>query len=309
MYPLLKDTVKRIFVIYSLMTLACFVCLILSGLNWVNALCYSFSTVSTGGFTTSASGLIPYGSLTQYIIMFFMFISGVSFFLIVQFFQGKLRLVVVNEQLRYYVLLILVVSLCFAGYLTYGSDMSWADRIRTSLFSSVSMVSSTGYNINVRPLGVFVNTCLILLMFIGGCSASSASGLKVIRVIILFRYARTALVKIFHPHAVVPVRYNGKSVLNEDVRSVFGFFFLYLVIFIAGIFVLSCMGNDLSSSMTMTIANLGNIGPVTGHYMSGFSYSGLSSVARAVLILLMLLGRLEIYTFISLFSKSLYKRR
>ncbi|MBP3253226.1 MAG: TrkH family potassium uptake protein [Bacteroidales bacterium] len=309
-YPRIGTTVRRILLIYCSLTLLCFLLLYSGSMNVCEALCHAFSTVSTGGFSTSANSLADFDSYSQWVVMCFMFLSGISFFLIVYLFQGRFKLVFNNEQLKYYVLLIVTVSICFVVYWSLRWEpATWAEKIKDSLFYSVSIVSSTGYNPSLKTPGVFVSACLLILMFVGGCSASSASGVKVIRVLILFRYAGTALTKIFHPNAIVPVRYNKKSVSDEDLRAVFGFFFLYLAVFMVGIFALCCAGNGFSSSMVMSAANLGNIGPMALQYTGSVSCSSISEVSRLILIILMLLGRLEIYTFVAVFSKSLYKTR
>ena len=152
-------------------------------------------------------------------------------------------------------------------------------------------------------MGEFVTACLMLLMFIGGCSASSSTGLKIIRVLILFRFSRTAATKIFHPRAVVPIRYNKRMVALEDIRRIFGFFFLYMIVFVFGVFFLCVGGNELSSSIAMSAANLGNIGPAVGEYASSIDYALLNIFSQGVLVVLMLLGRLEIYSFLVIFFR------
>lgn len=307
-FPHLHDTVDTIFVVYSTITVACLAALYFQGMSWVDSLCYAFSTISTGGFVTNSGNIGAYSPSIQWTIICFMFLSGISFFLFVRFFKGKFRSVFSNEQLKYYTIIILFVSLCFVLYWSLSSDMGLADKIRSSIFYSVSIVSSTGYDLRLSSPGEFVMCCLLLLMFIGGCSASSSTGLKIIRVILLFRFARTALTRIFHPHAVVPVMYNKKAVEEQEIERVFGFFFLYLLTFLIGVFVLCCLNNDFSLSIYLSAANLGNIGPIVGNYTAQFAYSGLNTASQMFLILLMLMGRLEIYSFLVIFLKGLRKK-
>jgi trk system potassium uptake protein len=307
-FPHLHDTVDTIFVVYFTITVACLAALYFQGMSWVDSLCYAFSTISTGGFVTNSGNIGAYSPSIQWTIICFMFLSGISFFLFVRFFKGKFRSVFSNEQLRYYTIIILFVSLCFVLYWSLSSDMGLVDKIRSSIFYSVSIVSSTGYDLRLSSPGEFVMCCLLLLMFIGGCSASSSTGLKIIRVILLFRFARTALTRIFHPHAVVPVMYNKKAVEDQEIERVFGFFFLYLLTFLIGVFVLCCLNNDFSLSIYLSAANLGNIGPIVGNYTAQFAYSGLNTASQMFLILLMLMGRLEIYSFLVIFLKGLRKK-
>ncbi len=307
-FPHLHDTVNTIFIVYFSITVACLGALYFQGMSWVDSLCYAFSTISTGGFVTNSGNIGIYSPAIQWTIICFMFLSGISFFLFVRFFKGKFKTVFSNEQLKYYTIIILFVSLCFVFYWSLVADMNLLDKIRSSLFYSVSIVSTTGYDLRLYSPGEFVLSCLLLLMFIGGCSASSSTGLKIIRVILLFRFARTALTKIFHPHAVVPVIYNKKAVEDKEIERVFGFFFLYLLTFLIGVFILCCLNNDFSLSIYLSAANLGNIGPIVGNYTTQFAYSDLNTLSQMFLILLMLMGRLEIYSFLVIFLKGFHTR-
>lgn len=308
LYPHLRDTVKRILYIYMFFTLACFLCLYLTGVNVVSSMCYALSTVSTGGFTLTKGGVSDLGDKAQYIIALFMFLGGVSFFLILRLIKGRFRLVVKDEQFRLYVFLIVCSTLLFILNWSLNNDLSVQQRIKDGLFYACSITSSTGYDIHTQNIGMFVLAVMVCLMFIGGCSASSATGLKVIRVVMLLKYTKVSLVRIFHPRAIIPVRYNGKAVLDEDIRRVFGFFFLYIVIFIIGVFLLCLVGNNFDASIVLSVANLSNIGPVINSYIPNFSYSTLNLASKFILITLMMIGRLEIYSFLALFSKSLWRK-
>ncbi len=302
-YPHLYKTVQVIFIYYTVLTLLCFCALSFQGLNITDALSHAFSTISTGGFSTHTQNIAYFQTSVQWTIMAFMFISGISFFLIVNLFRGRFRPLFTNEQLRYYVILILAVSICFVVYWITKGNTDLVENIKNSLFYSVSIVSSTGYDLQIGNMGEFVTACLVLLMFIGGCSASSSTGLKIIRVLILFRFSRTAATKIFHPRAVVSIRYNKRMVSLEDIRRIFGFFFLYMIVFVFGVFFLCVGGNELSSSIAMSAANLGNIGPAVGEYALNIDYASLNIFSQGVLVVLMLLGRLEIYSFLVIFFR------
>ena len=160
----------------------------------------------------------------------------------------------------------------------------------------------------VNGLGMLPTIIFIFLMFIGGCSASSSTGLKIVRVIVLLRYIPVSLKRIFHPRAIIPVRYNGKALRDESVRLIFGFFFLFLLLFIAGAFLLSIFGNGFIASLSLSAAAISNMGPIMGSIAQGFEYADLNLVSKYVLIVLMLIGRLEIYAFFALFSKSVWSR-
>lgn len=306
LYPRLTDTVKRIFVVYILLTISCFVLLCFGDMTIFEALCHSLTTISTGGFTTSNENIGGFSIYSQMIIVIFMLLSAMSYLLVVNLFRGRFAQFFKNEQLRWYLIIIFLTTVLFVIYWTLQDSMSINDRLRGGIFYSVSIISSTGFDLQNFSTGYFVSAVIILLMFVGGCSASSATGLKVIRLIILLRFLKAMLVKNLHPKAVIAVKYNQKSISDENIARIFGFFFLYLALFMMGIFVLCICGNDFQTSMALSIANLGNIGPVVGGYVEGFSYASINVGSQITLIALMLAGRLEIYTFFALFSKSLW---
>ena len=306
--PHIRSTVYKIFIIYSSLTLFCFLLLLRGDITWFEALCHSLSTISTGGFSVSNGNIGSYTSYSQWVIMIFMFLSGISYFLFLFAFKGKWKRVLKDEQLRFYVLIILSFALIFFFYFFFNKSLDVFSAIRTSLFYVVSVVSSTGFDLQANALGMLPTIIFIFLMFIGGCSASSSTGLKIVRVIVLFRYIPVSLKRIFHPRAIIPVRYNGKALRDESVRLIFGFFFLFLLIFLAGALFLSLTGNGFVESLSLSAAAISNMGPIMGSIAEGFSYVELNVFSKYVLIALMLIGRLEIYAFFALFSKTVWGR-
>lgn len=306
--PHIKNTVFKLFVIYSVFTIACFVLLNLGEMNSFEAICHTFSTISTGGFTVSNNNIGTYGNYSQIVIMVFMFLSGISYFLMISFLNGKFKKLFKDEQLRMYIRVILFFSIGFCMYFLLSGQSDVRNSIRTSLFYVISTVSSTGFDLKANNIGLFASACMIVLMFIGGCSASSSTGLKMIRFTILLKYIPVALKRVFHPRAIILVRYNGKGLRDEEVKPIFGFFFLFLAIFMIGIIALTMAGNDLVSSLALSAASISNIGPIMGTFAEGFSYGGLNVASKSILIALMLIGRLEIFAFFAVFSPSVWKR-
>src|SRR5574344_2103395 len=279
-HPHIIGTVQRIFIVYTSLTLICFILLCFGDMDILTAFCHSLSTVSTGGFSTTNGNIGAYNHYTQYIITLMMFLSGISYFLIIWFYQGKFKRVWKDEQFKEYFFLILIGAI----------------------------FSTTGFDLQVDNFGLFASVILLFLMFIGGCSASSSTGLKIIRASILIKYSKVAIRKIFHPKAIIPVRKNGQVMKDDDINVVFGFFFLYLCIFIIGTFLLTTTGNSFNNSIIMSAANISNIGPLVGGFVKDFSYSMLSTQTQIILIILMMIGRLEIYSFFAVFSKSVWGR-
>ncbi len=306
--PHIRNTVYKIFTIYSLLTLFCFLLLVRGEMNWFEALCHSFSTISTGGFSVSNGNIGSYSTYSQYVIILFMFLSGISYFLFLFAFKGKWKRLLKDEQLKFYVFLIFFFAFFLFFFEIFFKNYDFFSAIKISLFYVVSIVSSTGFDLQVNSLGMLPTIIFIFLMFVGGCSASSSTGLKIVRVLVLIRYIPVSLKRIFHPRAIIPVRYNGKALRDESVRLIFGFFFLFLLIFLAGAFLFSVMGNGFIVSLSLSAASISNMGPIMGSIAEGFSYGDLNIVSKYILMVLMLIGRLEIYAFFALFSKSVWGR-
>lgn len=308
MYPHLSDMALRILLVYVSLTILCFILLSLGSMDIFQSLCHSLSTIATGGFSTENNNIGAFSdNYTITVITIMMFLSGISYFVFVRIFKRDFK-VLKDNQFVIYISAIVLISVLFVIYAFYMGDNNIANNIKNAIFYVVSILTTTGYDIQGYEKHIFLSTMLVFLMFIGGCSASSASGLKIIRVIQVFKYVKATMNKIFHPHAIIPVKYNGKSLGDEDLKNTLGFFFIYIVIFIVGVFFLSCLGNNFDISISLSIANLGNIGPIVGGYLREFSYAWLNIPSQIVLILLMVIGRLEIFAFFALLSKSLWRR-
>ncbi len=306
--PHIKNTVYRIFGIYSGFTLLCCGLLMLGDMDWFASICHSLATISTGGFSVSNGNIGSYSNYSQIVIMVFMFLSGISYFLLFWFVSGKWKRVFKDEQLRVYCAVILIFSLGFVLYFSVFGSEDFQDTVSASLFYVISTLSTTGFDLEMQNLGFFASACLILLMFIGGCSASSSTGLKIIRMIILLKYIPVAMKRVFHPRAIIPVRYNSKALRDREVSLAFGFFFLFFAVFLFGVIALTMAGNDFVSSFALSAASISNVGPLMGTVAQGFSYASLDIVSKYILILLMLLGRLEIFALLAVFSPTVWRK-
>lgn len=306
-HPHIRSTVIRIFYVYFGLSGFIFLLLILGEMDLFTAFCHSTGVISTGGFSTVSNNIEGFSSYSQYIIMIGMFLAGISYIFIYRLFKGKFNVVYKDEQFRIYTLLIIISSLILFSSLYFKIEGDLEFKIRSTLFNIISIVSTTGYHIGSEEnFGNLAIVLMIILMFIGGCSASSSTGLKVIRVIILAKFANVTFKRIFHSRAVIPVRVNKRSLNDEAINLVFGFFFLYLLIFIFGAFLLTVFGNEFLSSIALSAANISNIGPVIGIVSPDVFYYNLNTESKITLMILMMTGRLEIYSFFILFSRSLW---
>ena len=273
------------------------------------SICHSFGAVSTGGFSTVNNNIGEFSPYTQYVLTAIMFLSGIGYVLLYWFVKFRWGKLFKDEQSRVYIIIIFLASFILFFSLYLNRDFNIEKSIRIAIFHIVSVVSTTGYYLpEAQEFGLFISTLILILMFIGGCSGSSSTGLKIIRLIILLKYSNNSFKRMFHPRAIIPIRYNKVVLIDEATNLVFGFFFLYLIIFIIGAFTLTLFGNEFMSSIAMSAANISNIGPVIGYMSPEITYSNLDIGSKTTLIILMMIGRLEIYSFLAMFSKSIWTK-
>ncbi len=308
-HPRITQTAKRLWLIYVLFTLLQTVLLMFGGMNLFDSLCHAFGTMATGGFSTknnSAAGFSPY---IQYILIIFMFLAGVNFSLHYFALKGKFQKILHNEELRLYVLILIISSLLITIALIIMQGTPIEKAFRDSLFQVVSIVTTTGfvsYNYLLWPF--FAWFLLFLLMFTGGCAGSTGGGIKMVRINLLFKNSLLELKRIIHPQAILPVRLNGKAISQEIIFNVLAFFLIYIIIFAFGSLLMSSMGMEFESAVGSVAASLGNIGPGLGSVGPVLNYGLIPVPGKWLLAFLMLLGRLELFTVLILFSPTFWKK-
>ncbi|MDR0790306.1 MAG: hypothetical protein LBO06_05890 [Bacteroidales bacterium] len=313
--PHLRTTIYMIFIIYLLISGVCFVALLAAKMDTFNALCYTFTTVSTGGFMFNDGGAGVFSPSIRVVLMSVMFLSGISYYLLYFLITSKRRLLFHDEQVRVYSKLILIASLILSLFFYFKTDFSTdihaiLATISKSFFYIISAVSTTGYSFSSQSLPLFASVFIVFLMFIGGCSASSSTGLKIVRVTILARYTTAAIKRLLFPHSVLPVRFNHSAIKDDSVNMIFGFFFLYIIICVVGAALITMSGISFDDAFMIASANINNVGGLGEEVASSsFTYASTNSGAKVIIIALMLIGRLEIYSFFALFSRSIWSRR
>ena len=305
--PRIKDTAKLIFRIYVVFTVLCFL-LYLPEMSIFDALCHAFSTTAIGGFSTKNANMSAFSAYSQYVTICFMLFGSCSFVLFFYAWKREFRKIAQNEEFRFYMIMILIVSsIVCTGLLfnNYGLDTA----IREGLFNVISMISTTGYVVNdymkwSPPLWLIV----FLTAFIGGCAGSTAGGLKMVRVLLLARVIPMQLKKTIHPNAVVQVKLNGHNVSDERMSRTLAFFMIFICLYIVGVFLLMICGLNFTTSAGAAIACLSNVG--TGLDLTGPSndFSQIPTAAKWICSTLMLLGRLEVYSILILFSPAFWKK-
>ncbi len=307
--PRIRQTAALLWGVYVLLSILEAVLLKLCGMDLFEALCHTFGTMATGGFSTRNASIATYDNpWIHWVIILFMFIAGTNFTLHYQALRGKPLRYFRDAEFRYYgaTVLIAVLAVLFSSWSSLREN---GQHLRDVVFQVVSLLTTTGYvTADYAQWHPFAILILLMLMFIGGMAASTGGGMKVMRVVIVLKHAHIEIKKLIHPHAIFPLRF-GKRIIAQDIATnVLGFFLLFIVIFVAGGAVLLMLGLDFSTALGASIACLANIGPGIGEVGPTGNYAALPGIAKWVLIVMMLMGRLELYTVLVLFSRSFWRR-
>ena len=302
--PRLAQTGKALWGIYMLFTAAEVLILRVLGLGLFDAVTHSFSTMATGGFSTKNASIAAFDNpAVEMTIVIFMLISGASFALHFHWIRGRARPLLRDPEFRLYIGIVAVGSLLIA------SDLLWqrtyvgvGSAVRFAVFQVSTIVTGTGFvttDFNAWP--DFSRAVLFVLMFVGGCAGSTSGAVKVVRILIVVKKVAVDLRRMVRPHAMLPLRVGNKAVPEDIVSAVTTFFLLFLILFTSGGLLLTLMGMDALSAFSASAACLGNIGPGFGAVGPTMNYAALPGPAKLLLALMMIVGRLELYTILVLF--------
>lgn len=324
LHPRITETAKRLWLIYFGLTMTQFFLLKLAGMTWFDAINHAMATMSTGGFSTKNASLAyyNYAPLIQYIVIFFMFVAGTNFVLTYYMLKGNFKKALHNEEYKYYLFGILGVSFLVAILILFFQDPNLQttivdtkplgeveNAIRHSLFQVVAIVTTTGFVSADFTMWNSLATILIFSLFlIGGSAGSTAGGVKIVRHIIIIKNSLLEIKKLLHPNAIIRVRYDGKAIHQHIVFNVLSFFVLYMLIFILGSITLTFFGLDFISAMSAAASSLSNVGPALGSVSPVNNYAHLSDNAKLFSSFLMLVGRLELFTVLVLFTPFFWKK-
>lgn len=307
-HPRIKETAKRLWGIYILFTLFETLLLLWGNMSLFDALCHSFGTMATGGFSTRNQSIAAFSPYVQYVILFFMILAGTNFSLHYFLLKGKFNKIIGNEEFRFYLLLILITSFIIAPTLIIFSNFQVEEAIRHSFFQVVAIITTTGYVTSDYLLWPnYLWFLIFLLMFVGGSAGSTGGGIKVLRQLLLLKNSSLELRRIIHPAAIVLVRLNKKAIPSSIIYNVQAFFLLYILIFACGSLVMSILGYDFETAVSAVATTLGNVGPGLGSVGPTSNFAHLSDFAKVFLSFLMLLGRLELFTVLILFSRAFWR--
>jgi trk system potassium uptake protein TrkH len=307
--PRITETAKALWLIYLGITVTCALAYWLGGMTLFDAIGHSFSTVAIGGMSTHDAGFAWFDNPTlEVIAMFFMIIAGINFAIhFTSWKRASTQPYFRDPELKVYASLLLgfVVLTTIALYLN-GSYGSIAEALRYASFQVVSIMTTTGYSTAEFALWPgFVPIMLICIAFIGGCAGSTCGGMKVIRVMLLYRQAVREIQRLIHPQAVIPIKIGSRKTSSDVMDAVWGFFFLYVSAFVMITIALNGVGVDPVTAYAAAAACITNLGPGLGEVSS--NYAGLSAIAKLILSFAMLMGRLEIFTLLVLFTPAFWR--
>lgn len=308
--PRVSATAKGLWLVYIVLTVILVVLLAFSDMDFFDALCYGMSTMSTGGFSTSEAGISQYNTIyVKSVMIVFMFLGGVNLSLIYNAISGKVKNIFKNTVFKSYLGFVLIGYLLItADVLIEGLNESIEDVTINPLFQTVSMLSSTGISApgfnNWGPLSLIV---ILTLMFVGACAGSTSGGAKIDRFIVLFKFIKNEFYKIMHPSAVTTVILNGRGTNPSIIHKTLAFLFLYMLVIIVGGTVISLFGIPLGDSLFCSLQAVSNMGMATDTTGINGDYSLMPACVKWILSFLMLVGRLEIFTVILVFTPGFWR--
>ena len=307
--PKIRDTAKRLWLVYVGLTAAEFILLKIAGMSWYDALNHALTTMATGGFSTYNTSAAEFSPAVQYIIIVFMFFAGTSFTLTYFVLTGQVKKVIQNEEFRFYAGIIALVSVVSTIVVASVIDDGAEKAFRDSLFQVISLITTTGFvSADYTDWTPFLTIVFFMLLFIGGSAGSTSGGVKIVRHMILFKNSFLELKRQLHPSAIIPVRLNGRAIDQSITYNVVAFIIMYILVFATGSIIMTTLGVDFDTALGSVATSLGNVGPGIGSVGPVDNFAWLSSGAKWFLAILMLIGRLELFTVLILFTPYFWSR-
>lgn len=318
--PRIADTAKHMWITYIGLTVAEGILLSFYGMGGFDALCHSMATISTGGFSTRNTSVMYDGAAIQWTIILFMLMSGINFTQLIYLFRGKPDHLVKDEETRWYVSACVIVGVLLAvGLFVYNSDFSnlrlgdglryAGESLRVGLFTSIASITSTGFAAADYMLWPPLLWMIVFFMMIpGGASGSTAGGAKWVRIAIFAKSALAEIKRRIHPNAVIPVRFNDRTVSEVTTSNIMAFMFFYVAIIVLAALCFCACGIGFDEALGVAVSMIGNVGVSIGQYGPSGCYADFPTVAKWIATFVMLIGRLEIFTVLLLFSRALWKK-
>jgi trk system potassium uptake protein TrkH len=308
--PRIRETAIRLWMIYLSLTGLEMVLLKIGGMSFFDAINHALTTMATGGFSTKNASIAHFNSpFIHYIIVVFMFLAGTNFTLTYFGLHGQIKKIWKNEEFRFYSVSVLIISIVVGIVIYRATDYNLESSLRNSVFSIVSIISTTGYvTVDYTSWNPQITMFFFMLMFIGASAGSTAGGVKIVRHVILVKNSFLELKRLIHPNAVLPLRFNHKVVTKDITFNVLAFMIIYIMVFATGSVIMSYLGVDFMTAVGSVATSIGNIGPGIGTVGPVNNFAHMPLMGKWFLSFLMLLGRLELFTVLILFTPYFWRK-
>ena len=324
--PTMAATSRLLWIIYIVLTALCAIAYYVGPMNTFDAVCHALTTIGTGGFSTHQASIGYFHSnYIEYVCIAFMILAGVNFAMYHFLFRLRFDVLRRNEELRWYFILIGVNAVLFFVLFLLAPDFkgvtegqlaeypaTFNERVRTSLFQVATLLSNTGYQAEHFDYDLWGRLFIIptvMLLVIGGCAGSTSGGIKVVRVIVIFKYIRKSVYELIHPSSVYTIKISGQAVEELSVKRVISFFSLFILLLMVNVVMLTAMGLPLEDAGVSFLTCFSNFGPGSGMTGPSHTYHALPNAAKWLLSFDMLVGRLEIFTILLLFTRSFWRAK
>ena len=324
--PTMQATSRLLWIIYIVLTLLCAIAYRLGPMNSFDAACHAMTTIATGGFSTHQASIGYFQSnYIEWVCCFFMLLSGVNFAMYHFLFNRRFDVIKHNEELRWYLIAVFGFALLFMlrfyfapHYNSFTEEQlashpqTWWDRARISFFHVIALLSNTGFQSSNYDYDLWGRLFLIptvLLMVVGGCAGSTSGGIKMVRVIVLFKYIRKTVNELIHSSSMYTVKISGQTVEDLSLRRVLSFFSLFIIVFMINVVALSAFGMSLEEGAISFLTCISNYGPGSGITGPSGNFDAIPNAAKWLLSFDMMVGRLEIFTILLLFTRSFWRAK
>jgi trk system potassium uptake protein len=307
-HPKTKAIVFRVLFIYLGLTLAETVLLCLGDMDLFESICHSFGTIATGGFSTRNNSLMSFSAYSQYVVMIFMFMAGTSQVIFYYLVKRNFKKIRQNEELWFYIAIAVLAGTLGTILLHINSTKPIEESFREGFFQTISIMTCTGYttaNYMLWPAGAVI--LIFLLMFSGGSTGSTSGGIRMARHLIVLKNIKNAFVRLNHPKSITFIKLNGKTIAENTNIYILSFVVLYLFLFLLGTIIIVVSGVDTVTASSAVATCMAGIGPGLGSVAPGSNFSGIPEVSKLVLSMLMIIGRLEIITVFTIFTRTFWR--
>ena len=307
--PRSKEIALRLILVYSGLTFICALFYKIFGMNFFDSIVHSMTTIATGGFSNYNESIGYFdSSLIEFTSIIFIILGSIPFIAYVKYLNGDKKIFFKDTQIKtFFKIVIFSILLMYLYLLLKNQNFT---SIRSVAFNVISILTGTGYvTQNFSDWGQFPLIYFLILMFIGGCAGSTACGIKIFRVQILFQFIAVQLKKIIYPRGIFKIKYESNNIDEKFLASIISFIFLYIVIFFVITALLSTSGLDLTTSISAAATSISNVGPGLGDIIGpNGNFSNLSDFSKWILSLAMILGRLELFAILVLFIPSFWRK-